>query len=220
MFSKIVLDAKPDAFEQKIEEYKREDRRGDRRRYSRRCAQADDGGLQADRPRRLGQAVPRRSRTSSCGWPSRPSSPPGTTSAPSTTAISTRLPTIWAPPSMCRRWSSATWATTAPPASPSPATPATGEKKLYGDYLINAQGEDVVAGIRNTSSIDKLADEMPEVYAAVPGDCAAPGAALSRRAGSGVHHRARATSTCSRRARPSARPPRRSRSRWTWSARG
>ena len=41
--------------------------------------------------------------------------------------------------------------------------PATGEKKLYGDYLVNAQGEDVVAGIRNTSPIDRLADEMPGV---------------------------------------------------------
>jgi pyruvate,orthophosphate dikinase len=42
--------------------------------------------------------------------------------------------------------------------------PSTGEKQLYGDYLINAQGEDVVAGIRNTSPIAKLAEEMPEVY--------------------------------------------------------
>ncbi|MFZ5809000.1 MAG: pyruvate, phosphate dikinase [Chloroflexota bacterium] len=42
--------------------------------------------------------------------------------------------------------------------------PATGEKKMYGDYLLNAQGEDVVAGIRNTEKIDKLAEEMPEVY--------------------------------------------------------
>jgi pyruvate,orthophosphate dikinase len=41
--------------------------------------------------------------------------------------------------------------------------PSTGEKQLYGDYLVNAQGEDVVAGIRNTSSIDHLADEMPGV---------------------------------------------------------
>ena len=41
--------------------------------------------------------------------------------------------------------------------------PSTGEKTLYGDYLINAQGEDVVAGIRNTSHIDKLSQEMPGV---------------------------------------------------------
>jgi pyruvate,orthophosphate dikinase len=42
--------------------------------------------------------------------------------------------------------------------------PATGEKILYGDYLINAQGEDVVAGIRNTSPIAALEKELPEVY--------------------------------------------------------
>ena len=42
--------------------------------------------------------------------------------------------------------------------------PATGEKKLYGEYLMNAQGEDVVAGIRTPSPIAKLAEDMPEVY--------------------------------------------------------
>jgi pyruvate,orthophosphate dikinase len=43
--------------------------------------------------------------------------------------------------------------------------PATGEKVLYGDYLMNAQGEDVVAGIRNTKPIAELEQEMPEVFA-------------------------------------------------------
>ncbi|NCC08639.1 MAG: pyruvate, phosphate dikinase [Clostridia bacterium] len=42
--------------------------------------------------------------------------------------------------------------------------PGTGEKKLFGEYLINAQGEDVVAGIRTPSPISKLHEEMPEVY--------------------------------------------------------
>ncbi len=42
--------------------------------------------------------------------------------------------------------------------------PATGEKKLYGDYLLNAQGEDVVAGIRNTEKIENLANDLPEAY--------------------------------------------------------
>lgn len=42
--------------------------------------------------------------------------------------------------------------------------PATGERRLYGDYLVNAQGEDVVAGIRNTSPIAQLETEMPGVY--------------------------------------------------------
>ena len=43
--------------------------------------------------------------------------------------------------------------------------PATGEKKLFGDYLFNAQGEDVVAGIRTPKHIDELKEEMPEIYA-------------------------------------------------------
>ena len=42
--------------------------------------------------------------------------------------------------------------------------PATGEKKLFGEYLINAQGEDVVAGIRTPQKISTLANVMPEVY--------------------------------------------------------
>ena len=42
--------------------------------------------------------------------------------------------------------------------------PATGEKALFGEYLINAQGEDVVAGIRTPSPISQLAQDMPEVY--------------------------------------------------------
>ena len=42
--------------------------------------------------------------------------------------------------------------------------PATGEKALFGEYLINAQGEDVVAGVRTPSPISKLKEEMPEVY--------------------------------------------------------
>jgi pyruvate,orthophosphate dikinase len=42
--------------------------------------------------------------------------------------------------------------------------PATGERVLYGDYLMNAQGEDVVAGIRNTSPIADMKKEMAKIY--------------------------------------------------------
>ncbi len=42
--------------------------------------------------------------------------------------------------------------------------PSTGENKLYGEYLINAQGEDVVAGIRTPQEISTLKNVMPEVY--------------------------------------------------------
>ncbi len=43
--------------------------------------------------------------------------------------------------------------------------PATGEKKLMGEFLINAQGEDVVAGVRTPMPIAKMAEEFPEAYA-------------------------------------------------------
>ncbi len=43
-------------------------------------------------------------------------------------------------------------------------TPATGENKFYGEYLTNAQGEDVVAGIRTPKPIAALETEMPELY--------------------------------------------------------
>jgi len=42
--------------------------------------------------------------------------------------------------------------------------PSTGEKVLYGEFLTNAQGEDVVAGIRTPRPIDRLQEEMPDVY--------------------------------------------------------
>jgi len=42
--------------------------------------------------------------------------------------------------------------------------PATGEKKLFGEYLMNAQGEDVVAGIRTPNTIDELKEQNPELY--------------------------------------------------------
>ena len=44
-------------------------------------------------------------------------------------------------------------------------SPITGEDKLFGEYLINAQGEDVVAGVRTPKSIDSLKEIMPDVYA-------------------------------------------------------
>ena len=43
--------------------------------------------------------------------------------------------------------------------------PSTGERAIFGDYLLNAQGEDVVAGIRNTKPVAELANDMPQAYA-------------------------------------------------------
>ena len=49
--------------------------------------------------------------------------------------------------------------------------PATGEKHLMGEFLMNAQGEDVVAGIRTPQKIDQLKDVMPDVYEQFIGIC-------------------------------------------------
>jgi pyruvate, orthophosphate dikinase len=43
--------------------------------------------------------------------------------------------------------------------------PSTGERAIFGEYLVNAQGEDVVAGVRTPQPISKLKEHMPEVYA-------------------------------------------------------
>src|SRR3954469_15529883 len=47
--------------------------------------------------------------------------------------------------------------------------PSTGEKELYGEFLRNAQGEDVVAGIRTPQPLAELEGDMPEAFAALTG---------------------------------------------------
>ena len=64
---------------------------------------------------------------------------------------------------------------------------ATGEKAMLGEYLVNAQGEDVVAGVRTPKPIAKLAEDMPEVYRHQPRK------ALPRYAGYGIYCRRRET---------------------------
>ncbi|THU62602.1 hypothetical protein C4D60_Mb01t06840 [Musa balbisiana] len=49
--------------------------------------------------------------------------------------------------------------------------PSTGEKKLYGEFLINAQGEDVVAGIRTPEDLDKMKECMPQAYDELVENC-------------------------------------------------
>ena len=64
-------------------------------------------------------------------------------------------------------------------------------RKLYGEYLINAQGEDVVAGIRTPKPIAAMATDLPEAYRQFEQIARTAGEALPRRAGPGVHDRAR-----------------------------
>ena len=49
--------------------------------------------------------------------------------------------------------------------------PATGEKKIYGEFLVNAQGEDVVAGIRTPEPISEMADRFPSAYSSFQHIC-------------------------------------------------
>ena len=71
-----------------------------------------------------------------------------------------------APPSTCRAWSSATWATRSATGVAFTRNPATGENKFYGEWLVNAQGEDVVAGIRTPEPISTSSQRTrcPKVY--------------------------------------------------------
>lgn len=49
--------------------------------------------------------------------------------------------------------------------------PSTGEKKLYGEFLINAQGEDVVAGIRTPQELETMKDCFPQAYQELVENC-------------------------------------------------
>ena len=71
--------------------------------------------------------------------------------------------------------------------------PANGHRELYGEYLSNGQGEDVVAGIRNPDPISSLAEGYPEISQSARRDGPAIGAALQERAGHRVHCRSGAT---------------------------
>ena len=100
-------------------------------------------------------------------------------------------PTTSAPRSTCRPWCSATWATTSATGVGFTRNPATGENEFYGEYLINAQGEDVVAGIR-TPHADRTSSRQRRCRAGSTAQLreitAAAREALPRRAGLRVHH--------------------------------
>ena len=110
--------------------------------------------------------------------------------------------------------------------------PSTGDNVFYGEYLVNAQGEDVVAGIRTPQPSHRRRARrrrsptrlpwkrsMPEVFKQLDGVREHARDALPRHAGHRVHRRSAASSTCCRRATASAPPRPRSRSRSTWCAR-
>ncbi len=110
--------------------------------------QGAGGRVQGGAARSAAVEASRRIRRSSCGARSRRCGARGWATARSRTAASTTSPRPSAPRSTCRRWSSATSARTPAPGVAFTRDPSTGEKQFFGEFLVNAQGEDVVAGIR------------------------------------------------------------------------
>jgi hypothetical protein len=72
-------------------------------------------------------------------------------------------------PSTCRPWCSAIWATQSATGVAFTRNPSTGAKELYGEFLVNAQGEDVVAGIRTPQSITESCAHRGRRWTAVAG---------------------------------------------------
>ena len=159
MFGSVVLGLRDELFEHVSRASTRAERCRDRCR-------ADGRGpsRRSSTSSRASRCASPTSRSSSFASPPRPSSSRGTASAPSTIATPPASTTASAPPSTSRPWSSATWAMTRRPGSRCRATPPPVRTKSRATSSCNAQGEDVVAGIRPTKRMAAMADEMPEIY--------------------------------------------------------
>ena len=119
------------------------------------------------------------------------------------------------------RWSSATGRGHRAPACASRATRPTATNEFYGEYLINAQGEDVVAGIRTPEPISaSCGEEMPEVYDQLLRDPRDAREALPRHAGPRVHRRGRDAVHAADPYGEADGGGGARRSRWRWSRRG
>ena len=93
-----------------------------------------------------------------------PCSARGTTTAPSSIAGSTAIPHDWGTAANICSMVFGNMGDDCGTGVAFTRDPATGENVFYGEYLINAQGEDVVAGIRTPKKIAELQKDMPEVY--------------------------------------------------------
>ncbi len=142
-------------------------------------------------PQQDGTAISPRTPWNSSGARLARSSVPGWPKKRSPTAASKRSRASSARPSTSCRWSSATWATIPAPASASRATPTPARTSFYGDYLINAQGEDVVAGIRTPMKLAEFGKAHAQASTSSSSVRAHPRKALQGHAGPGIHRRGR-----------------------------
>ena len=208
MYGEVVDGVDGQRFEGALADLKAAARRRERRRPRRRRPARADRDVPARSTRRRSARASRRTRASSCAAPIARSSTPGTRRGRRSTGARTRSRTTSARPSTSSRWCSATRARARARASASRATRRRARPVLYGEFLVNAQGEDVVAGIRT-----------PEPIAAMQRAAAGGVRAADRRRSSGSRRTTatcrtsssrsrRARSSCCRRA-PASAPPRR-----------
>ena len=116
----------------------------------------------------------------------------------------------------CRRWCSATWATTSGTGVGFTRDPGSGEKVFYGEFLVNAQGEDVVAGIRTPQPISELEDVECPTSTASCARSPRTSKSTTRTCRISSSPCRKASCTCCRPATASARVRRPFASRWTW----
>ena len=164
MFGKIVLDVPGDAFEEALHDLREE--RGVATDPE--LSAADLEGLvetfKGIVRRRRPASSSRRSRTSSCGTRSRPSSSRGTGSARRTTAATRSIPDDLGTAVNVQTMVFGNKGDDSGTGVAFTRDPATGENLPYGDFLPNAQGEDVVAGIRTTEPLDAMARDFGECH--------------------------------------------------------
>ena len=189
-------------------------------RAGRRRPARADRALRGGPPRghRRGRSPP--TRATSCARRSARCSSRGPAIAPCSTGASTASPTTGAPRSTCSRWCSATAATTSGSGVAFSRDEITGAPEPSGDFLIDAQGEDVVSGVRNTRDLGELAELMPDDPRASCWRSSSAWRATTATCRTWSSRSRRGACTCCRRAAPSARRRRRCASRSTRWGRG
>ena len=179
---------------------RRPGRRASRTRSPRSSASAGSASTPSSTPPRCASSraasgalrLPAPTRASSCARRSSPCSTPGWATAPSRTAASTASRTTGAPPSTSSRWSSATAASTSASGVAFSRDEVTGAPEPSGDFLVDAQGEDVVSGVRTPRDLAELGGVDARGARRAARDPAHAGAPLQGHAGHRVHDRGRA----------------------------
>ena len=209
MYSDVVMEVGKKYFEELIDEMKAEKGvTAGRRAVPLRIWQVLADQFKAEYKAEDRRRLPRRSAKSSSWAPSRPCSAPGITPAPTSIAAMNDIPYCWGTAVNVQMMAFGNMGDTSGTGVAFTRDPATGEKKLFGEFLMNAQGEDVVAGVRTPQPIAKLARGHARGVRAVCGHLPHPGEPLPRHAGYGIHHRGQASCICCRPATASVPPQR------------